>query len=234
MRTIVYISDISPLYQKSVYEAVYQAVSETRRKKTDEKRFMKDRCRSLGAEFLLMNACRDFGLSYRSASVQTDENGKPFLAGEKVFFNLSHSGEETMCVMSDAPVGCDVEKIERPNLDLAKRFFSKEETAEILEEADEQMQKESFYRFWTLKESYVKCRGLGLGMALDSFTISLKSGAPALIKPMNQEPVRLAELDLRNGYRYAWCVQETGENGRTDHIVWKDICLADLGRLLEN
>ena len=62
----------------------------------------------------------------------------------------------------DFEVGIDVENIGRSiNLDLARRFFAPAEVA-FLEQMPENQRQATFFLFWTLKEAYVKARGVGL------------------------------------------------------------------------
>lgn len=81
------------------------------------------------------------------------ENGKPYIAGSKYHFNLSHSGEIVMLAVSDKPIGIDVERIEQRDYEkFCKRFFSLEEQKRVNSLL-------SFYVLWTKKESFVKYLG---------------------------------------------------------------------------
>ena len=61
--------------------------------------------------------------------------------------------------------------------DIARHYFSSRELAE-LRALPEAMQDEAFFLCWTRKEAYIKARGAGLGIALDSFAVSLTPGKP--------------------------------------------------------
>ncbi|WFR63863.1 4'-phosphopantetheinyl transferase superfamily protein [Paenibacillus amylolyticus] len=64
----------------------------------------------------------------------------------------------------------DVEKIAPIDMQIAERFFSPMESQFLAAEPDNR-QLETFYRLWTLKESYIKAVGMGLSIPLDSFAI---------------------------------------------------------------
>jgi len=94
-------------------------------------------------------------------------NGKPALANpglRSLKFNLTHTPGLAACVVTLVDeCGIDAEKISaRHNpVAVAKRMFSRAEHAELIQlQGLEQL--EYFYRRWTLREAYVKARGIGL------------------------------------------------------------------------
>jgi 4'-phosphopantetheinyl transferase len=107
---------------------------------------------------------------------------KPSLAwpprGRELQFNVSHAGDVAVIVTAwHRPVGVDVECV-RADLDhaqLAVRFFSPRERAALAVLAPG-VRARAFFDVWTRKEAYVKARGLGLSMPLDSFDVA---AAPA-------------------------------------------------------
>ena len=114
-----------------------------------------------------------------SASPLTGEYGKPALPGTGFYFNKSDSGSLTAYVLSDeGEVGIDLQKIlpykERYDR-LAGRFFRPEE-AEALSRMEEKEKAGAFFRLWTVKESYLKYTGRGIGGGLSSFRVDLRRG----------------------------------------------------------
>jgi 4'-phosphopantetheinyl transferase len=138
-------------------------------------------------------------------------HGKPSIAqpaGLSLNFNVSHTSGLVICgVASAGELGVDVEQLsrvgkgdrhllpERPSgcfaqkvpvpfslsfLDLARRFFAPPEVA-FLEQAPPERQPGIFLEFWTLKEAYIKARGLGLSMPLADFAFTLAAGQPPVI-----------------------------------------------------
>ena len=89
---------------------------------------------------------------------------------KKIKFNLSHSCGLVVCVLTqEREIGIDVEKVNRELLEIAKRFFSQEEIQYILQQAP--FQNEAAYKVWTLKEAYIKAKGIGLSLDLRSFNV---------------------------------------------------------------
>lgn len=127
---------------------------------------------SVMARALLWQVLReDFGLL--DFSVDSDENGKPFIEESSICFNLSHSGSLALCAVSDGAVGCDVEVIHPCSRKIAQRFFTKAE-AELLEKSE--CADLVFTRLWTMKESILKCLGTGLSGGLSEYDFSLFTG----------------------------------------------------------
>ena len=123
-----------------------------------------DRKRSLAAGIIIKHILNENGLSENSLSCS--ENGKPLADG--LFFNVSHSGDYVVGVVSDCEVGCDIEKISSAPMKVAQHYFSPGESEYINSEPDKDR---AFFTIWTLKESYMKMTGQGLSLALDSFEI---------------------------------------------------------------
>ena len=89
-------------------------------------------------------------------------------------FNLSHTrGLIALAVTRGRELGIDVENIatRAVSLDVAERFFSPIEVAELACVAADRQQ-DRFFEYWTLKESYIKARGMGLSLPLDRLSFS--------------------------------------------------------------
>lgn len=109
--------------------------------------------------------------------------GKPAVANDgvqtaRIAFNLSHSGHlVVLCISCDHALGIDTECLHgrTPCMDTAQRYFCAEETL-ALEACPAPLRTERFYRYWTLKEAYIKARGMGMSIPLDQFSFGFGSG----------------------------------------------------------
>ncbi len=87
-------------------------------------------------------------------------------------FNISHTrGLIVLGVTRGRDLGVDVENVATRSisLDVADRFFSATEAAE-LSRIPPDRQQDRFFEYWTFKESYIKARGMGLSLPLDRFS----------------------------------------------------------------
>ena len=118
---------------------------------------------------------RYLNMSPASVEIAVKEHGRPILAegAAGLHFNLSHSGEMALIVISATEfVGVDVEQVrDIPNaVDLARRYFVPSEIAAIgLVSGAERLA--TFFRIWTRKEAVIKALGLGLSFPLDRFSV---------------------------------------------------------------
>jgi len=204
--TKVYIASVRVLEDDHLFEQLYQTVSKERQEKIDRLRFSKDKRLSLAAAVLLRKALEQNGVY--EYEIKSEENGKPYLIGEETIkFNLSHSEERVMCVLSDQETGCDVEKIRDTDYKVAKHFFAPEEW-DMLERAAAQGQEEKqkmFFRLWTLKESFIKAIGLGMGLSMKDFHFFIQDKDVHVYQNVSREQYYFKEYDLKDGYRYAVC-----------------------------
>ena len=104
----------------------------------------------------------------------------PDLDSSPLRFNLAHTrGLAVVAVTEGADVGADVERTDRivDATRLSNRFFSPEEAAALQEMPPDRL-RGHFFLYWTLKESYIKARGLGLSLPLASFSFRFSGECP--------------------------------------------------------
>lgn len=92
-------------------------------------------------------------------------------------FNISHTKNLIICAVTlKDDIGCDVENTSRNNnvAAIAERYFSVKEAKELFDQP-EALQRDRFFDYWTLKESYIKAWGLGLAIPLSDFSFTVNS-----------------------------------------------------------
>lgn len=143
------------------------------------------------------------GLAPRRLEFGYGWRGKPYLKkgsdGDRLRFNLSHSGElGLLAVIKAREIGVDVERIRqvKEHLRLAGRYFAPGEVAAI-QALPGEVHYEAFFNCWTRKEAYIKALGAGLACPLDGFEVSLTPGAPAAMLRIDDNPVAPSEWFMR-------------------------------------
>ena len=141
-------------------------------------------------------------------------HGKPALAsdiGSELRFNVSHTQARALVAITRGfELGVDIEAV-REGIDyvaIAKRFFSQAEQTALLA-LSEPRRAEAFFTIWTRKEAYVKLKGGGLVIPLDSFDVSLDEPARLLRSAGGDpaaRPVELESLPAPSGFRAALAV----------------------------
>ncbi len=120
---------------------------------------------------------RYLGLAPESVPLKTYSNGKPYLPGSEIHFNLSHSeGLFLYGLASGSPLGVDLQRVYPiANINtIIKNYFSPEEQ-NILNSVNENLLQDLFFTIWTAKEAYLKGTGEGFQRPPNNFTICHKS-----------------------------------------------------------
>lgn len=159
----------------------YDLLSADERARHGRYRFEEDRHEFLVAHALVRTVLSRYAEPEPRAWVfETGPHGRPELVGPSgappLRFNLSHTRGLVACVVAlDQDVGVDVEDTRRPGetVEIAHRFFAEEEVAR-LRALPPEGQRARFFDYWTLKEAYIKARGLGLAIPLDRFAFLLE------------------------------------------------------------
>lgn len=188
-----WIADVTPLYEDECYRKYYDSLPDFRKKKADALRTVEMKAQSVGV----------WTLWERIRTVHE--------LPEDAAFNLSHSGTYAMCAAeldaSRERVGCDLEKIGELREKIAARFFCREEYEAIQREGAGETKTELFYRYWVLKESFMKATGKGMALPADAFCIRL-GDPPVLIRQPEEFPEQYyyAEFKIEGlPYRMAVC-----------------------------
>lgn len=154
---------------KTAPEPPYVQFSSYRKEKLSRQKNKLARLQSVYAELLLRYAMGDIGYKTESPLlIACRKDGKPYLCGKEIFFNLSHSRNAVLCAISDREVGADVQAISGVQRALTERRFRPDERAYVAAAKEPEV---AFAEIWAKKESFCKASGLGLRCPLDSFSV---------------------------------------------------------------
>lgn len=144
-----------------------------------------------------------------------NRHGKPSAEVDGLHFNASNSVGLVVCLVAEsAQVGVDLEAFARAEVisNLTPEVFSVAERTQ-LEALPLEKKLDRALSLWTLKEAYIKARGLGLAIPLDkfSFLFEPETGIRLVVDPaINDEPEnwRFFLLD-HAGHRIAAVLQRS-------------------------
>ena len=133
-------------------------------------------------QYLITRAATRTILSYYCNSTEPrawefgkNRYGKPFVVNYPVDipiqFNISHSNKlVVLAITREQDIGVDVEYSPKDDcpFDIAYKYFSTREVSEMNSlTVEEKIVR--FYQLWTLKEAYIKAKGIGLSLPLNKF-----------------------------------------------------------------
>lgn len=166
--------------------------------------------------------------AYGKPEIANPEILEPDRASPRISFNLSHTdGLIVLAVSAGTALGIDTENIrtrEAP-LGIADGFFASDEVA-ALRQVPVSEQPERFFSYWTLKEAYIKARGMGLSIALDKFSFHFAADHGVSISfrpPLNDDPSkwRFRQFSASPVHLTALCTERDAQSapaGQCAHI----------------
>jgi 4'-phosphopantetheinyl transferase len=142
-------------------------------------RFRHDQDRAmfgLGREMARTLVGSALGVAPDAWSWREGPHGRPEVAAPDadLHFNISHSAGLVMCVLARGrAVGVDLEDRTRrtPDPAIVTRYCSRTEADDVCAQGD--AWPDRFLRYWTLKEAYLKARGLGIAVHLADISFDL-------------------------------------------------------------
>lgn len=173
LKTIeVYFSEMSDLIDR--YEEFTDIISDD--EKIRARKFVSDANRETyicSHAVLRLILAKHLNSDPSEISFITGKYSKPFLEGNPVHFNISHTGNAfAIIVSSNFNVGIDIEEVDhRTDIwSVAESYFSKQER-DYLHDSKER-ENETFYLLWTRKESLLKALGTGIPDNLNKVEVS--------------------------------------------------------------
>ena len=231
MDTVVYIYNLKNL-QEGEADNMLPHLPLWRRQRVADVKNATVRTESIVAGALLVMALRErLGAEPEDKYFIKNENGL-YDVYAKIHFNITHSGDYVAVALSDEPVGIDIEHKEDKEFRISNRMFSQEDKDYI---AGNQ---KNFRNVWTIKESFLKCVGIGVTAPLSSFTTDYrleKVGDLPLLEEVYKNDIISRGFDLKGkkyevitgslgGGDYSFSVCSTKKNFMLD-IKWVEVLL---------
>lgn len=212
----IYIRDISELNNDSQsFKSLVLLMPKYRQDKINA--FTNDRGAKLSllAGLMIKEALIDLELPPNlDNEILITKDGYEYLPCDDVFFSISHSGTKVMVVFSDKPIGCDIQYIvnDEKKIDIARKYFDESEYRKIINSKNPI---DEFYKYWTIKESYVKAIGRGLSYGLNKILINGNK--------LSDSDFRFKSYKCNKDYRASYVVLKTPpivkDHNPTIHVV---------------
>lgn len=218
--------------------AARELMSAEERTRQDRFVFERNRRQFAVARVLVRQVLASYtGLQAHELRFVANQHGRPALVEGGVEFNLSHTdGLAALAVARTREVGIDVEDADRrarPE-EVADHFFAPTEVAGLMA-LPEAARRARFFDLWTLKEAYIKARGMGLAIPLDAFAYDLSRGREAIeltIDPSLADPRAGWQLHLEDATpRHRLALAARWPEGQAMRISRRWLGPAGAGRL---
>ncbi|WP_378186698.1 4'-phosphopantetheinyl transferase family protein [Aquimarina sp. W85] len=148
---------------------------------------------SLLGRLLLKQGMEGMSKTFCEENLMYSAYNKPYFKNKCVKFNISHSGNIVVCVLSEIDeVGIDLEILKNIDIESFKSQMTNLEWKQIISSNDV---KNAFYNYWTKKEAVLKAHGMGLSVPLNSFEIINNQ------TKINGEIFFLKKIELDNEYK---------------------------------
>jgi 4'-phosphopantetheinyl transferase len=166
------------LRQRALFERYEALMTREERNRRDRFHFERDKHLYVATRALVRTVLSEYEPTAPADwRFHHNSHGKPFVAGSSFHFNLANTRGLVVCAVSRQEVGVDAEDTSRntETITIADSFFSPAEVR-ALKRLPPEHHRERFFSYWTLKESYIKARGLGLAIPLADFSFELDEG----------------------------------------------------------
>ena len=141
-------------YSNSTYQDFLYTLPSSFQRKIDNLIRTDDRYQRILGRMLLRELLNDI---YDESKIYYDINGKPLIDGTN--FNISHSHKYVLVAVDENKIGVDIEKNRKVNLNIMKKFLTKDEIHNVINSDDKYL---SFWIYYTMKEAYIKYLGTGI------------------------------------------------------------------------
>jgi len=147
---------------------------------------------------------------------EEDTLGHLTLKQTDLSFSVSHDGSWTAFAVSEtARIGIDIESIKPLSREEMDWPLSPRERADLSQVSDPQLP-QAFFRYWTLKEAFIKALGLGVSFPLEDFDMSPFGAEPALLRVAGDPDAPgdwcFKASEIRPGVRLALALKTDGNS----------------------
>lgn len=156
---------------------------------------------------VLSDVLETYNIEYNENTISYNEYGKPFLKKRSdVYFNITHCHELAVCAVENTEVGVDAENIRVRRQGVLRRAFSEREKNITESSANPD---ETFFRIWTLKESFVKALGIGISYPLKTAEFLISDDS---INAVGCDGFSFSQIIINGRFVCSLCRKKAAEN----------------------
>lgn len=172
--------------------------------------------------------------SQQKPSLAPGISGEP--GADTLEFNISHSGQRALIAITyGRAVGVDLEQLRRlPDLEQLMRYCCTPHEQNILAALAPGARHRAFFSFWTAKEAYIKARGVGMTLPLQSIELRIHAARAVGFRALTEddaddaddagegrEPLRWVLSPVNAGRGYSGAVVTLGPVTTLNYHDWE-------------
>ena len=185
-------------YSEDELKNFYTKISEQKKDKINKYKNYKRKASSIIAEIIFSELLLKRNIFYDSLNYYKNKYGKTYLKNNNLFFNISHSFDYVISVVSDKEIGIDIEKIRKTPIKVINQFATEIEKKYIL--SSNNNVEERIFKIYTLKEAYFKMLGLNLNNILNVEFLIQENKVSC-----SDQSVKVGFINDVEGYVIAYC-----------------------------
>lgn len=185
-------------YSEDELKNFYTKISEQKKDKINKYKNYKRKASSIIAEIIFSELLLKRNISYDSLNYYKNKYGKTYLKNNNLFFNMSHSFDYVISVVSDKEIGIDIEKIRKTPIKVINQFATEVEKKYIL--SSNNNVEDRIFKIYTLKEAYFKMLGLNLNNILNVEFLIQENKITC-----SDQSVKVGFINDVEGYVIAYC-----------------------------
>jgi len=145
----------------STINSFYNNINIYKKSKIGKLKNLQDKQLSIIGEYLLKELVEEkYNINYNHLLFKYNNYHKPYITNHDIYFNISHSHEYSVCIISKKECGIDIEKIRNFSINTIKQYATPNELKYILSNEKEKYLR--CFEIFCLKEAYFKMLGTGI------------------------------------------------------------------------
>lgn len=199
----------------TIYFTFYDLSDENRKYQVEHQKGLELLCKGL-------NDLYNIYIDHNSISnfIDFHKHGKPYLKNyHDIHFNISHCDGLVACAFSNKEIGLDIERVTNCKDLLIKKVLTENEQNYLTKYQNEEEYKEMFFRFWTLKECYMKWDGSGFFKEPKSISFEFDLNKDKIRIQCSDSKVNFYQEKILNDCICSICSENTIQNENIE-IRW--------------